>query len=387
MKEKKSLFARVSKLITSVSIGAVAVTGVQSATPVVANNNYDSGKDTNITQVVSMYPFTDVKVDWQKESVLWGLQEELVDGYEDGTFRPEIQVTESEFAKLMAYYVKLTDNADMQKHHEDGQHWSQHIYDILDDYEIPLGGYTSDVIKDTGLSRGLLARIVAAKNGFNLDERQAIYYLYENDLSNGSITGRLDFESYEKDRAVKRAEAVAFLQRLDEKGITTFKGKPSDVKGRDIAGINGVSKDTTVITDEDFKKLAKDKGITLGEDETNSTKYSWVKPVADKYNLKIDDSASVGFSLKDKNTILRYTEQTIGFVVNLYNYKENKNLLLDVLRATGKFTESNIKEVVNIIEVKYWVADTPQYYEFGKDCFVEFSGGYEDMRLAFQFSN
>jgi hypothetical protein len=266
----------------------------------------------------------------------------------------------------MAYYVKLTDNADMQKHRKVGEHWSQHIYDILDDYEIPLGGYNSDVIKDTGLSRGLLARIVAAKNGFNLDEKQAIYYLYENNLSNGNITGRLDFESYEKDRAVKRAEAVAFLQRLDEKGITTFKGKPSDVKGRDIAGINEVPKDTTIITDEDFKKLAEDKGVTPGEGETATSKYSWVNPVADKYKLKID-AVDTDFNLKDKknnNTILSYDQDSVGFNITIHDYKENKDLLIDVLKATGRFTDKGIKDVINIIEVEHIRDKVPQLYGF-----------------------
>ena len=335
--------------------------------------------------------FTDVKVDWQKESVLWGLQEELVDGYEDGTFKPDKQVTESEFAKLMAYYVKLTDNADMQKHRKVGEHWSQHIYDILDDYEIPLGGYNSDVIKDTGLSRGLLARIVAAKNGFNLDEKQAIYYLYENNLSNGNITGRLDFESYEKDRAVKRAEAVAFLQRLDEKGITTFKGKPSDVKGRDIAGINEVPKDTTIITDEDFKKLAEDKGVTPGEGETATSKYSWVNPVADKYKLKID-AVDTDFNLKDKknnNTILSYDQDSVGFNITIHDYKENKDLLIDVLKATGRFTDKGIKDVINIIEVEHIRDKVPQLYgfdELGKCGGLEPSGNYDNLYLQFGFS-
>lgn len=48
-------------------------------------------------------------------------------------------------------------------------------------------------------------------NGFNLDKRQTLYYLYENDLRHGKISGRLDFESYDKDSAVRRTETVAFI--------------------------------------------------------------------------------------------------------------------------------------------------------------------------------
>ena len=182
--------------------------------------------------------FPDVKQEWMKVPVRWGVQNKIIRGYNDGTFKPERQVSEAEFSAMMARYVKVVDVDNIVE--EKGKHWSQEIYDALERYAIPLKGYKDNKAKDTGLSRGQLSRIVAAKNGFNLDEKQAVYYLYENDLSFGKIDGRLDFESYDSKSAVKRAEAVAFLQRLDSVGITTFKGKPSSVKGSDMAGIKDV---------------------------------------------------------------------------------------------------------------------------------------------------
>ena len=226
--------------------------------------------------------FPDVKQEWMKVPVRWGVENKIVVGYNDGTFKPNNQVTEAEFSTMMARYVKVVDVDNIVK--EEGKHWSQGIYDVLERYAIPLKGYKDNKAKDTGLSRGQLARIVAAKNGFNLDERQAVYYLYENDLSFGKIDGRLDFESYDAKSAVKRAEAVAFLQRLDSVGITTFKGKPSPVSGSDMAGIKDVPKDPTVITDKDFDDLAKEKGIVNDIPKD----YAYAKKIADKYGKNLD---------------------------------------------------------------------------------------------------
>lgn len=320
--------------------------------------------------------FKDVTEQWAKEPVRWGVKEGIVEGYPDGTFKPKKQVNEAEFAKLMAGYAKVLDVSNLKV--KEGEHWAKEVYDALEEYAIPLGGYKSDKVKNTGLSRGQLARIVAAKNGFNLNERQAIYYLYENDLSDGKISGRLDFESYDKDSAVKRAEAVAFLRRLETKGVTTFKGKPSTVGAREIGGIKGVAKDETVITDEDFKKLAEEKGIK--QVEKNNSSYGFANKVADKYGLKVDDSgeAGTGFELKGGNTHIAYDQEAYGaFVLVVDNYTSNKQIMIDLLKSTGKFTDKGLKELVEIIEVKHYEnCCVPQYYEY-IDGLVEVVGGIE----------
>ena len=391
MGEKKGIFSRIGKVITSLSIGAVSLSSVAPEVQVEATTNYSNdGKETNITQVNKQeYSFPDVKEQWAKESVRWGVEEKIVKGYPDGTFRPKEQVTESEFVKMMAGYVKILDVENLKQ--IEGEHWAKEVYDVLAKYDIPLGGYNSDKIKNTGLSRGQLARIVAAKNGFNLDETQAIYYLYENNISTGTKSGRLDLESYDKDKALYRAEAVAFLSRLEDHGITTFKGQKSTIEAREIGGIKGVPKDNTVITDEDFKKLAEEKGIK--PDEKNNSSYDFANKVADKHGLKVDDSGEVdtGFELREKSTnrtIISYYPHSVGFDLCFNDYKENKPLIIDLLKSTGRFIDSDIKEVINIIEEKYMKTNQlNNYYDFGKYGCVEPAGGYGEMTLSFGFSN
>lgn len=208
--------------------------------------------------------FNDVGDYWATEAIKWAAEKGVVEGYPDGTFRPTNHVTEAEFAAILARYVVNTDK-DFISQRQPGKHWAQSIYDELRRWELPLNGYTNDIIKDTVITRGDVARVIAAKNGFNLDERQAVYYMYENDLSNGMIPNRMTFDSYGADQPLQRDQITQFMKLLNSKGYTTFLGKPSP-KGNagpaDIIGIVDVPKSDAEITDDMFDELAKEKGIT-----------------------------------------------------------------------------------------------------------------------------
>lgn len=208
--------------------------------------------------------FNDVGDYWATEAIKWAAEKGVVEGYPDGTFRPTNHVTEAEFAAILARYVVNTDK-DFISQRQPGKHWAQSIYDELRRWELPLNGYTNDIIKDTVITRGDVARVIAAKNGFNLDERQAVYYMYENDLSNGMIPNRMTFDSYGADQPLQRDQITQFMKLLNSKGYTTFLGEPSP-KGNagpaDIIGIVDVPKPDAEITDDMFDELAKEKGIT-----------------------------------------------------------------------------------------------------------------------------
>jgi len=208
--------------------------------------------------------FNDVGDYWATEAIKWAAEKGVVEGYPDGTFRPTNHVTEAEFAAILARYVVNTDK-DFISQRQPGKHWAQSIYDELRRWELPLNGYTNDIIKDTVITRGDVARVIAAKNGFNLDERQAVYYMYENDLSNGMIPNRMTFDSYGADQPLQRDQITQFMKLLNSKGYTTFLGEPSP-KGNagpaDIIGIVDVPKSDAEITDDMFDELAKEKGVT-----------------------------------------------------------------------------------------------------------------------------
>lgn len=207
--------------------------------------------------------FSDVGDYWATEAIYWAAEKGIVEGYPDGTFKPEKYVTEAEFAAILARYVTNTDKQKIAERRP-GEHWAQSIYDELRQWELPLHGYDSDFGKDAAIFRGDVARVIAAKNGFNLDERQAVYYMYENDLSAGMVPGRMTFESYRVDLPLQRDQITQFIKLLNNKGHTTFLGKPSPKGNADsdeIVGIVDLPVEEVEITDEMFDELAKEKGI------------------------------------------------------------------------------------------------------------------------------
>jgi hypothetical protein len=115
--------------------------------------------------------FSDVGDYWATEAIKWAAEKGIVEGYPDGTFKPEKHVTEAEFVAILARYVQNTDKQAIAQR-QLGKHWAQSIYDELERWALPLKGYTNDKVKDTVITRGQVARVIAAKNGFNLDERK-----------------------------------------------------------------------------------------------------------------------------------------------------------------------------------------------------------------------
>jgi len=215
-------------------------------------------------KVLAAIKFSDVGNYWATEAIYWAAEKGIVEGYPDGTFKPTRNVTEAEFAAILARYVNNTDKEAIAKR-EPEKHWAQSIYDELRRWDLPLKGNSNDKIKDSAITRGDVARVIAAKNGFNLDERQAVYYMYENDLSNGMIPNRLTFDSYGADQPLQRDQITQFIKLLNSKGYTTFLGEPSP-KGNagptDMLGIEDVPRSDAKITDDMFDELAKKKGIT-----------------------------------------------------------------------------------------------------------------------------
>jgi len=364
----KDLFKRLGRAFVILTAGAVAVSSTTvGILPMINSTDYINRVYAMpvVTQMVqNKFPFPDVKEEWAKEPILWGIDKKLVSGYPDGTFRPLNPVTESEFVKMMAVFVGISSNSDVVT--DGSAHWAQNYYDAVDDYKIPLKGYSNDNLKSVKLTRGDVARIVAAKNGFNLNERQAIYYMYENDLSYGKIAGRLDFESYGANDYLQRDQAVAFLKRLESVGVTTFMGKPSNVKGNEIGGIVNVPPETVEITDEMFDELARKKGIT--NPTGNNSKYEFANKIADKYGLKVDDGGTGGFDIVGSDKIyVFYKELGNGaFDLKVQDYQNNKQLLIDLLKGTGKLKDSEINQIIKFIEVDHVAnCNIPDYYNFG----------------------
>ncbi len=209
------------------------------------------------TNSVSIENFTDIPTNhWGINSIGWGIENKMVTGYPNNLFKPDNSLSESEFAVMLAKYASNTNKDNFIS--IENKHWSQAFYDELLQWELPFYGYDNDVIKDSPITRGKIAIIICAKYGFNLSEKQAIYFMYENELSIGMDASLRTYESYGASQSLTRAQAVTFMQRIDEmeskamtfKGQTSVKGQPKDNK--EILGIVGVPVDNSQVDFADF---------------------------------------------------------------------------------------------------------------------------------------
>lgn len=74
--------------------------------------------------IVSATPskkFTDTKGHWAEENITWAVDGEIINGYADGTFKPNRNVTEAEFLVMLlrAFHAALPE-VTIQSHWADG---------------------------------------------------------------------------------------------------------------------------------------------------------------------------------------------------------------------------------------------------------------------------
>lgn len=185
------------------------------------------------------HPFLDVGQYWATDGITWAYQAGIIYGTGDNLFLPSKNVTEAEFLAMLCRMC----NIPVRQAKSTDTHWAQPYYDAVREYELPLRGYDNsqegNQAKNAELNRGDIAKLIAAKNGFNLDLKAAVDYMYENELSNGTNPNMKTFESYGVNEKLHRDQAVTFLFRVYHCDFTTNKVEKSDVAGGQMRGIKG----------------------------------------------------------------------------------------------------------------------------------------------------
>jgi len=219
------------------------------------------------SEFLTVENFTDIpSTHWGLDTIKWGLEKKMLTGYPDNLFKPDNNVTECEFAVIL---FKYADNVSTENIVAlEGEHWSQPYYNVLEQFQLALDGYNDDVIKDSSITRVDVARIIANKYGFNLGEQQAVYFLYENGLSQGRTV--MNFEGYSPNAYLTRAEIVQFFKNVDNQGTKTltFLGKQSTKGTTDadtILGIEGVALDNSVVDFTQWVPAVVGSGITTSK--------------------------------------------------------------------------------------------------------------------------
>jgi len=150
--------------------------------------------------------FTDIPKDyWAYPDIQWAVDHQVVNGYPDGTFKPNRSVSQSEwFAMLIRAYhpADLSDNLNSSQ-------WDA----SYQDYAAKLG-WTLTVPDRNVLKRGDIAVYLAEASGKHYDSDDAIQYILDIGLSEGKSSKSII--GFGKNDVVTRSEAITFIKRFKQ---------------------------------------------------------------------------------------------------------------------------------------------------------------------------
>lgn len=153
--------------------------------------------------------FKDTLRHWGADSINWAAKNSIVDGYSDGTFRPDQSVSEPEFLAMLlrAYPDQPVPPASK------GAAWFEPYYSIADKQKWPVLHKT----ESSQYNRGSVARLIAATQKGTLSLDDSIQYLLDRGLSQGKSAATV--EGFQAEDKLSRAEAVQFIRNLKLKSF------------------------------------------------------------------------------------------------------------------------------------------------------------------------
>lgn len=150
------------------------------------------------------------KSHWAYDDISWAVKQGMLRGYENGSFRPENTLTESQFVSVLSKYYGLNTSLDGQStsYNEDG------AYIHLQKYNLPLKGYKNKAERQKPISRGVVAQVLSISKGGPKDVRGAVQFLQSNNLTTAA-----SFEAYNTSGSLRRTQISAFFKRMNDANL------------------------------------------------------------------------------------------------------------------------------------------------------------------------
>ena len=157
------------------------------------------------------YAFSDTQTHWAKEYIEWGAYEEILNGYEDNTFRPDENVKVNEFLKIMV-------EASRYKKEHVGNRWPDWYiatakkYNWIDENQFE--SYEKNITRDEAVK--IISKYINLKTvnkstirlkDLNKNNKENVLKL----ISLGVISGYED-NTFKGDKTITRAEAIKIIK-------------------------------------------------------------------------------------------------------------------------------------------------------------------------------
>ncbi|GAA0361696.1 S-layer homology domain-containing protein [Bacillus horti] len=172
-------------------------------------------------QAAAATTFTDIRGHWAEGTILWATEQGIVNGFTDGTFKPNQRVTEAQFLAMVirAYRSDVVVQG--------ASHWTDPFYQLGGELNYPVSGTTDSEKRNEYLLRVQVAELIAATQGVNYHQNDAIKYVLGYNLAKGTNPNHKTVLSYQGSKSLTRAEAVTFIENLVLEGKDELAARPA----------------------------------------------------------------------------------------------------------------------------------------------------------------
>ena len=165
------------------------------------------GHNPIVLQASTDLAFSDTKQHWGRDTIAWGVDQRIVQGYENGTFRPDQAVAEPEFLAMLLRAYPVVAVPDVSGS------WYDKYYNKAKLMNWPIM-YDVNNLK---FNRGSVALLVAATQGQHVNTTQAIEYLLSTGLTNGKTSKTV--AGFRQEDKITRAESLQFIKNLRDRQV------------------------------------------------------------------------------------------------------------------------------------------------------------------------
>ncbi|MCM3454874.1 S-layer homology domain-containing protein [Heyndrickxia oleronia] len=300
--------------------------------------NYIDGLKTMPTSAAqSNQLFKDLKTNhWAYSNIKWGVSNGILNGYPDGTFKPNNEVTEAEFMKmLIATFAK--DEVSASK----GKNWADPFYNYAKNKNYPYTG-----VRNKAITRTKVAEIVSASQGVNYVGDNAIRYMLGEGLSNGKTSQTV--QGYEGSAKLTRAEAITFILNLKNKGVTDLKEKPTKP-----------SDPSDLVPVPDKPETPSNTGLVLSPKKVINTALPAIKENGFTKVKGTDDSMQVYGANNDYVSF-----ENVGYIMIFASKDDSKalNSVIAIAKAAGFNTDEKFVSDIKNAEMGFGLKSTVNGY-------------------------
>ncbi|WP_405153584.1 S-layer homology domain-containing protein [Paenibacillus sp. FSL K6-0108] len=157
-------------------------------------------------------PVINMNEHWAKRLFQWGISQNIINGYSDDSLKPDQEITEAEFLKMLYRAMGVAiPNASANSAYLPSESWTEGPYRIAKLYNHPTTGENNFAMRMKPITKLRVAEIISASQGVHYTGQYAVTYLIVHGLSNSKANSP---EQFDEKSTLSRAEALQWIRQL-----------------------------------------------------------------------------------------------------------------------------------------------------------------------------